>query len=148
MGRKRIEAATIILALLFGMTLPITPVQILWINLITAITLGIALAFEPTEDNTMRRPAQWPDRQLFWRRKNARRIRPTGIRQSRSKDAGCGMRINRASRAAQEFPVYRRQGRRSSVQREKRHGEPAPARHCAEYFRQHRQCERGTSRHH
>ncbi len=33
-----------------------TPVQILWINLITAVTLGIALAFEPTEDNTMRRP--------------------------------------------------------------------------------------------
>ena len=50
------EAATIILALLFGMTLPVTPIQILWINLITAITLGIALAFEPTEDNTMRRP--------------------------------------------------------------------------------------------
>jgi len=50
------EAATIIVALLFGLTLPITPVQILWINLITAITLGIALAFEPTEDGTMRRP--------------------------------------------------------------------------------------------
>ncbi|MTV52990.1 cation-transporting P-type ATPase [Pseudoduganella buxea] len=50
------EAMTIIVALLFGMTLPVTPVQILWINLITAITLGIALAFEPTEENTMRRP--------------------------------------------------------------------------------------------
>jgi magnesium-transporting ATPase (P-type) len=50
------EAATIIVALLFGMTLPVTPVQILWVNLITAITLGLALAFEPTEDNTMRRP--------------------------------------------------------------------------------------------
>jgi magnesium-transporting ATPase (P-type) len=35
--------------------LPITPVQILWINLITAITLGMALAFEPTEADTMRR---------------------------------------------------------------------------------------------
>ena len=50
------EAMTIIVALLFGMTLPITPVQILWVNLITAVTLGIALAFEPTEENTMRRP--------------------------------------------------------------------------------------------
>lgn len=49
------EALTIIVALLFGMTLPITPIQILWVNLITAITLGIALAFEPTEANTMRR---------------------------------------------------------------------------------------------
>jgi len=50
------EAMTIIVALLFGMTLPVTPIQILWINLITATTLGIALAFEPTEEGTMRRP--------------------------------------------------------------------------------------------
>lgn len=50
------EAMTIIVALLFGMTLPVTPIQILWVNLITAVTLGIALAFEPTEENTMRRP--------------------------------------------------------------------------------------------
>jgi len=50
------EAMTIVVALLLGMTLPITPIQILWINLITAITLGIALAFEPTEADTMRRP--------------------------------------------------------------------------------------------
>jgi len=50
------EAMTIIVALLLGMTLPITPIQILWVNLITAVTLGIALAFEPTEENTMRRP--------------------------------------------------------------------------------------------
>lgn len=50
------EAMTIVVALLAGMTLPITPVQILWVNLITAVTLGIALAFEPTEENTMRRP--------------------------------------------------------------------------------------------
>jgi magnesium-transporting ATPase (P-type) len=50
------EAMTIIVALLFGMTLPVTPVQILWVNLITATTLGVALAFEPTEANTMRHP--------------------------------------------------------------------------------------------
>jgi calcium-translocating P-type ATPase len=50
------EAMTIVFALLMGMTLPITPIQILWINLITAVTLGIALAFEPTEKNTMNRP--------------------------------------------------------------------------------------------
>lgn len=50
------EAITIIVALLFGMALPITPIQILWINLITTVTLGIALAFEPTEKNTMHRP--------------------------------------------------------------------------------------------
>lgn len=50
------EASTIILALLLGMTLPITPIQILWVNMVTAVTLGIALAFEPTEESTMRRP--------------------------------------------------------------------------------------------
>lgn len=50
------EALTIVVALLLGMSLPITAVQILWINLITGITLGLALAFEPTEDNTMKRP--------------------------------------------------------------------------------------------
>ena len=50
------EAMTIVVALFFGMALPITAVQILWVNLITAVTLGIALAYEPTEANTMRRP--------------------------------------------------------------------------------------------
>jgi magnesium-transporting ATPase (P-type) len=59
------EAMTIIAALLLGMTLPITPIQILWINLITAITLGIALAFEPTEDDTMRRPPRRRDEPLL-----------------------------------------------------------------------------------
>ncbi|MCU0756141.1 MAG: cation-transporting P-type ATPase [Xanthomonadales bacterium] len=50
------EAMTIVVALLAGLALPITPIQILWVNLITAITLGMALAFEPTEAGTMRRP--------------------------------------------------------------------------------------------
>ena len=50
------EALTIILALFAGMALPITAVQILWVNLITAVTLGLALAFEPSEAGTMRRP--------------------------------------------------------------------------------------------
>jgi magnesium-transporting ATPase (P-type) len=44
-----------VLALLAGMALPVTAVQILWINLITGITLGLALAFEPTETGTMAR---------------------------------------------------------------------------------------------
>lgn len=49
-------AATVAAALLFGMTQPITPVQILWVNLITAASLGMALAFEPPQDDVMRRP--------------------------------------------------------------------------------------------
>ena len=59
------EAATIILALLAGMSLPITAVQILWVNLITAITLGLALAFEPSEPGTMRRPPRPRDEPLL-----------------------------------------------------------------------------------
>jgi magnesium-transporting ATPase (P-type) len=50
------ESLVIVLALLAGLALPVTAVQILWINLITAITLGIALAFEPTEPGVMARP--------------------------------------------------------------------------------------------
>ncbi|WP_305721056.1 cation-transporting P-type ATPase [Bradyrhizobium sp.] len=52
------EAFTIILAILFGLTLPVTAVQILWINMITAVALGLTLAFEPTEPGAMHRPAR------------------------------------------------------------------------------------------
>jgi magnesium-transporting ATPase (P-type) len=50
------EALTIIIALLLGLSLPVTAIQILWVNLITAVTLGLALAFEPAEDDIMKRP--------------------------------------------------------------------------------------------
>ncbi len=50
------EALTVIAAILLGFTMPMTPVQILWINMITTITLGLVLAFEPPEPNVMRRP--------------------------------------------------------------------------------------------
>jgi magnesium-transporting ATPase (P-type) len=50
------ESSSVIIALLLGLTLPITALQVLWVNMITAVTLGIALAFEPTEKATMQRP--------------------------------------------------------------------------------------------
>jgi magnesium-transporting ATPase (P-type) len=50
------EALVVMLALVLGLAMPITAVQILWVNLISGITLGLALAFEPTEPATMRRP--------------------------------------------------------------------------------------------
>ena len=50
------QSLVIILAVLAGLALPITPVQILWVNMATAITLALALAFEPLEANVMRRP--------------------------------------------------------------------------------------------
>ena len=59
------EASVIILALMLGLALPITPIQILWVNMITAVTLGIALAFEPTEQSTMRRPPRVRDEALL-----------------------------------------------------------------------------------
>lgn len=59
------EAATIITALFLGLALPVTAVQILWINLVTAITLGLALAFEPSEEGTMRRPPRRRDEPLL-----------------------------------------------------------------------------------
>ena len=49
------EATVIALAILAGAQLPMTPVQILWINMITAVTLGIALAFEPGDAGVMLR---------------------------------------------------------------------------------------------
>jgi len=55
------ESLVIITALMAGLALPMTAVQILWVNLITAITLGIALAFEPTETGTMARPPRQRD---------------------------------------------------------------------------------------
>lgn len=50
------EASVIIIAIVIGGTLPITPVQILWINMVTTVTLALALAFEPPEPNIMQRP--------------------------------------------------------------------------------------------
>ena len=50
------ETLCIVVALALGIALPMTPVQILWINMITAMTLGLALAFEPAEPNVMQRP--------------------------------------------------------------------------------------------
>jgi magnesium-transporting ATPase (P-type) len=59
------EALTIIAAILLGITLPMTPVQILWINMVTATTLGLILAFEPAEDDIMRRPPREPQEPLL-----------------------------------------------------------------------------------
>jgi magnesium-transporting ATPase (P-type) len=50
------EALTLLIAIVLGLTLPITPVQILWINLVTAVALGLSLAFEPPEPGAMLRP--------------------------------------------------------------------------------------------
>jgi magnesium-transporting ATPase (P-type) len=66
------EALVIVSAVAFGMVLPLTPVQILWVNMITAVTLALALAFEPPEPGVMRRPPRDPrasilDGVFLWR---------------------------------------------------------------------------------
>jgi cation-transporting P-type ATPase F len=66
------EGLVIVAAILAGVTLPVTPLQILWINMTTAVLLGLTLAFEPTEKGIMRRPPRPPaapilDRVLVWR---------------------------------------------------------------------------------
>ena len=49
------EVLAVITAILFNFSMPMSAVQILWINLVTAGTLGLALAFEPAEPNVMQR---------------------------------------------------------------------------------------------
>lgn len=50
------EAGLIILAVLTNQPLPVTALQILWINLVTEATLSVAIAFDPAEPGVMRRP--------------------------------------------------------------------------------------------
>lgn len=50
------ESLVIMAAVIMGIVMPITPVQILWVNMVTAVTLALALSFEPTEPGVMKRP--------------------------------------------------------------------------------------------
>ena len=54
------EGLVILAAVFAGITLPILPVQILWINMTTAVLLGLMLAFEPKEPGIMTRPPRDP----------------------------------------------------------------------------------------
>lgn len=55
------EGMVILTAIVFGTSLPILPVQILWINMTTAVLLGLMLVFEPKEMDMMKRPPRHPD---------------------------------------------------------------------------------------
>ncbi|WP_430297630.1 HAD-IC family P-type ATPase [Sinomonas sp. B1-1] len=59
------EGLVILVAILLGTTLPILPTQILWINMTTAVALGLMLAFEPKEPGIMTRQPREPDRPLL-----------------------------------------------------------------------------------
>ena len=66
------QGLVILAAIVLGVTLPILPIQILWINMMTAVLLGLTLAMERGEPDIMRRPPRDPGapiltRVLVWR---------------------------------------------------------------------------------
>jgi Ca2+-transporting ATPase len=54
------EVLTMVGALLFGLPLPVTAIQILWINLVTDTAMVLPLGLEPAEDGYMKRPPRRP----------------------------------------------------------------------------------------
>jgi len=52
-------------AIVFGTRLPAMPVQLLWVNMMTALLLGLMLVFEPNEADIMLRPPRDPRRPLL-----------------------------------------------------------------------------------
>src|SRR5690606_23332994 len=61
------EALVVIAAILFEFALPMTPAQVLWINMVTSGCLGLALAFEPAEPGLMSRRPRPPGEPLVTR---------------------------------------------------------------------------------
>ncbi len=59
------EVWAIFLAPFLGLPVPLLPIQILWINLVTDSLPGIALVSEPAEPDLMRRPPRPPSESLF-----------------------------------------------------------------------------------
>ena len=54
------ESFVLLAAILLGTALPMFPVQLLWINMMTAVSLGVMLVFEPKEPDLMDRPPRDP----------------------------------------------------------------------------------------
>lgn len=50
------ESISLIIAVLFGLMLPITPLQILWVNMVSSVALAMSLAFERPEASIMHQP--------------------------------------------------------------------------------------------
>ncbi len=54
------QAMAIVAAVLLGVTMPMTPAQILWVNMVTSVALGLVFAFDPAEPGVMHRPPRDP----------------------------------------------------------------------------------------
>ncbi len=61
------QGSVILVAIIAGISLPVTPVQILWINMTTALLLGMMLAFENKEPGIMARPPRRPNTPVLTR---------------------------------------------------------------------------------
>jgi magnesium-transporting ATPase (P-type) len=59
------QALVIAVAIFFGFTMPITAPQVLWVNMVTSVALGLVIAFEPHELDVMRRPPRAVDRAIL-----------------------------------------------------------------------------------
>jgi calcium-translocating P-type ATPase len=58
------QALVIAVAILFGFTMPITAHQVLWVNMVTSVALGLVISFEPHELDVMLRPPRAVDRPI------------------------------------------------------------------------------------
>jgi magnesium-transporting ATPase (P-type) len=58
------QALVILAAILMGFTAPITAPQILWVNMVTSVALGLVISFEPHERDVMRRPPRYVNRPI------------------------------------------------------------------------------------
>ena len=61
------QALVIAAAIFFGFILPITAPQILWVNMVTSVALGLVISFEPHETDVMLRPPRAVDRPIVTR---------------------------------------------------------------------------------
>ena len=59
------QGLVIAVAIFFGFTMPITTPQVLWVNMVSSVALGLVLAFEPHELDVMRRPPRAVDRPIL-----------------------------------------------------------------------------------
>ncbi len=59
------EIWTLFLAPFFGLPIPLQPIHILWINLLTDGLPALALSMEPEEGDVMKRPPRRPDESVF-----------------------------------------------------------------------------------
>jgi magnesium-transporting ATPase (P-type) len=59
------QGLVIAVAIFFGFTMPITAPQVLWVNMVTSVALGLVLSFEPHELDVMQRPPRAVDRPIL-----------------------------------------------------------------------------------